>query len=77
MQGTCQCGGRLREHEHVVETVAGIAKHGLGCPPPVTVERTRCVACGREETRYYRADGSMVPRSQATPFQASTGYTAG
>jgi len=59
MQGTCSCGGRLKEMEHAVTTESGVAQHGLDCPPPVIVERTECRACGRSETRFFAGPGQQ------------------
>lgn len=52
MNGTCQCGGRIKERSHTVTTERGAKEHGINLWP-VVIEVSECMACGRSMTKTY------------------------
>lgn len=62
MNGTCQCGGRINERSHTVETLDGANNHGFSVYP-IEIETSECKACGRCELRFFHNGKRVVNHS--------------
>ena len=61
MEGTCPCGGRLRERNHHVTTRKGANEWvSVDCELPLLIEQTECQACGRYRVRCIDHKGVVV-----------------
>ena len=60
MEGTCPCGGKLKEHNHNVLTYEGARKWHVLCEMPAHVEQTTCTGCGRGGHRIFDVNDKLV-----------------
>ena len=61
MEGTCPCGGRLKERNHTVTTQKGADEWVQGVKQlPMTIEQTECQSCGRYRVRCIDRVGNIV-----------------
>jgi hypothetical protein len=63
MEGTCKCGGRIKQSRHNVETDKGASawlEPLKSYTLPLTVTVSQCSACGRRRTEVDDADGTRI-----------------
>lgn len=60
MNGTCKCGGVIKERNHQVTTERGILEYEVNCALPANIETSECGSCGRNRLVITDAMGHFV-----------------